>query len=158
MDQVKIGKFIASCRKEQGFTQASLADRLGITDRAVSKWETGKSLPDASNMMELCKELKISINELLTGEHIAMEEYVEKAEENFVSLKEKVDRTVKILSRISLIGCIISVPLVPLSMFLNWYYQGAWDKTWVFLISCLVAGITIINAFVCTMLKYEVNK
>ena len=55
MDQVKIGKFIAACRKEKGITQAALAEKLGITDRAVSKWETGKSLPDASIMLELCK-------------------------------------------------------------------------------------------------------
>ena len=55
MDQEKIGKFIATCRKENGFTQAALAEKLGITDRAVSKWETGKSLPDASIMLELCE-------------------------------------------------------------------------------------------------------
>ena len=73
MNQEKIGKFIASCRKECGFTQASLAEKLGITDRAVSKWETGKSIPDASIMLELCNLLEISVNELLTGEHIAME-------------------------------------------------------------------------------------
>ena len=61
MNQVKIGKFIASKRKEQGLTQLQLAEKLGITDRAVSKWETGKSLPDASLMPELCKLLKITI-------------------------------------------------------------------------------------------------
>lgn len=66
MNQEKIGKFIASCRKECGFTQASLAEKLGITDRAVSKWETGKSIPDASIMLELCNLLEISVNELLT--------------------------------------------------------------------------------------------
>lgn len=59
MNQEKIGKFIASCRKECGFTQASLAGKLGITDRAVSKWETGKSIPDASIMLELCNLLEI---------------------------------------------------------------------------------------------------
>lgn len=67
MEQVKIGKFIASKRKEQGLTQLQLAEKLGITDRAVSKWETGKSLPDASLMPELCKLLKITINDLLCG-------------------------------------------------------------------------------------------
>ena len=54
MDQIKIGKFIASCRKEQGMTQAVLAEKLGISDRAVSKWETGKSMPDSGIMLELC--------------------------------------------------------------------------------------------------------
>lgn len=82
MDMDKTGKFIAGCRKGLGLTQAALAEKLGITDRAVSKWETGKSLPDASIMLELCDILGISVNELLTGEKIAMENYKELAEKN----------------------------------------------------------------------------
>lgn len=82
MDQIKTGKFIASLRKEQGLTQAVLAEKLGITDRAVSKWETGKCLPDAAIMPELCKILGISVNELLAGEIIAMDDYKEIAEKN----------------------------------------------------------------------------
>lgn len=74
MNQEKIGKFIASCRKEQGFTQAALAEKLGITDRAVSKWETGRSLPDASIMPELCDLLNIQLSDLFRGERIAMTE------------------------------------------------------------------------------------
>jgi len=57
MNQIQIGKFISAKRKEQGLTQMQLAEKLGITDRAVSKWETGKSLPDASIMLELCSIL-----------------------------------------------------------------------------------------------------
>ena len=87
MDQEKIGKFIAQCRKENGYTQASLAEKLGITDRAVSKWENGKSMPDASIMLELCELLKINVNELLTGEHIIMDDYKEVAEKNLVEMK-----------------------------------------------------------------------
>ena len=94
MDQIKIGQFIASCRKEQGMTQANLAERLGITDRAVSKWETGKSLPDSGIMLELCGLLHISVNELLSGEKIMTEAYNKKAHElaakfreNFLSFK-----------------------------------------------------------------------
>ena len=67
MDQVKIGKFIAEKRKENDLTQVQLAERLGITDRAVSKWETGRSLPDASIMLELCALLRITVNDLLYG-------------------------------------------------------------------------------------------
>ena len=85
MNQEKIGKFIAACRKENGYTQASLAEKLGITDRAVSKWETGKSLPDASIMLELCELLKINVIELLTGEHIIMDNYKDVAEKNLVT-------------------------------------------------------------------------
>jgi transcriptional regulator with XRE-family HTH domain len=73
MDQIKIGKFIASCRKEKGMTQAYLAEKLGISDRAVSKWETGKSLPDTGIMLELCELLNINVNELLSGEKIMTE-------------------------------------------------------------------------------------
>ena len=89
MDQEKIGKFIAACRKEKGFTQASLAEKLGITDRAVSKWETGKSLPDASIMMELCELIGTNVNELLTGERIALDEYTKKAEQSLIEMQAK---------------------------------------------------------------------
>lgn len=89
MNQVKIGKFIASKRKEQGLTQLQLAKKLCITDRAVSKWETGKSLPDASLMPELCKLLKITINDLLCGEVVSVENYNEKAEKALLEMVKK---------------------------------------------------------------------
>ena len=91
MDQIKIGKFIASCRKEQGMTQAVLAEKLGISDRAVSKWETGKSLPDSGIMLELCELLKINVNELLSGERIMAESYDMRAEENLLEMKRQVE-------------------------------------------------------------------
>lgn len=91
MDQNKIGKFIASCRKEQGMTQAVLAERLGISDRAVSKWETGRSLPDSGIMLELCELLKINVNELLSGEKIMAESYDKRAEENLLAMKREVE-------------------------------------------------------------------
>ena len=68
MDQVKIGKFIAESRKKQNLTQSQLAEKLDITDKAISKWETGNSMPDTSIMIELCDILKISVYELLKGE------------------------------------------------------------------------------------------
>ena len=71
MDQIKIGKFIADCRKKEKLTQAKLAEKLGITDRAISKWETGKAMPDSSIMLELCEILNISVNDLLCGEVVA---------------------------------------------------------------------------------------
>ncbi len=81
MDQGKIGRFIATCRKENGLTQVALAEKLGITDRAVSKWENGKSLPDPSIMLELCELLGINVNELLTGKRLNMENDKEILEE-----------------------------------------------------------------------------
>lgn len=97
MDQVKIGRFVAECRKAKGLTQARLAEALGITDRAVSKWETGKSMPDASLMLPLCDILGISVNELLSGERIEMENYSKIAEENLVELKRQQEEHVKLL-------------------------------------------------------------
>ncbi len=91
MDQIKIGKFIASCRKEQGMTQAVLAEQLGISDRAVSKWETGRSMPDSGIMLELCGLLKISVNELLTGERIMAESYEKQAEENLLAMRKEIE-------------------------------------------------------------------
>ena len=73
MDQVKIGRFIAKCRKKTNLTQMQLAEKLNITDRAVSKWETGKAMPDSSIMLDLCDVLGISVNDLLCGEVVAMD-------------------------------------------------------------------------------------
>ena len=118
MDKEKIGKLISSCRKEAGLTQAALADKLGITDRAVSKWETGKSLPDASIMIELCNLLGITVNELLTGEHITMEDYKNKAEENLLEMTQKVEKRDKLILQLELwmIGSVIPL-FVGMSLF-----------------------------------------
>ena len=89
MNQTEIGKFIAKCRKEKKLTQAQLAEKLNITDRAVSKWETGKSMPDSSIMLELCKILEITVNELLSGEKVEIENYEKKVDENLIALKRK---------------------------------------------------------------------
>lgn len=89
MNQIKIGKFIAKCRKNNNLTQMQLAEKLNITDRAISKWENGKAMPDSSIMLDLCNELKISVNELLSGEMIEMNNYDKMAEENLVELKGK---------------------------------------------------------------------
>lgn len=79
MNQEAIGKFIAACRKEKNLTQMQLAEKLNITNRAVSKWETGKSCPDVSIMMKLCDILGITVNELLSAERISMENYPKKS-------------------------------------------------------------------------------
>lgn len=78
MNQEMIGKFISSCRKDKGLTQMQLAEKLNISNRAVSKWETGKSLPDASNMLELCELLGITVNELLSGERLLLWKIIRK--------------------------------------------------------------------------------
>lgn len=86
MEQEKIGRFIAELRKEKGLTQKKLAEQLNITDKAVSKWECGYSLPDNSVMINLCNVLGISVNELLSGERLSSTDYNKKAEENIMTL------------------------------------------------------------------------
>ena len=109
MNQVKIGKFIAQCRKNKNMTQAELAEKLNITDRAISKWETGKGMPDSSIMLELCNELDITVNELLSGEVIKMENYNQRAEENLLEMKKHKEETDKEMLRLEMVIGYISV-------------------------------------------------
>ena len=89
MDLIKIGKFIANCRKEKKITQEKLAEKLYITDRAISKWERGLSLPDADKMLDLCNILDINVNELLNGERIDMKDYNKKTEELLIEMAKQ---------------------------------------------------------------------
>lgn len=91
MEQEKIGQFIAAQRKEKGMTQKQLGDALKISDKTVSKWECGKGLPDISIIMPLCELLNISVNELLSGEHLTEDSYPEKAEENMMQLIQETE-------------------------------------------------------------------
>ena len=118
MNQIKIGKFIASCRKEQGMTQANLAEKLGITDRAVSKWENGKSMPDSGIMLELCELLEINVNELLSGEKIDMNNYEEKTEEN---LRQVLNRVEKILNENRVLKLAITILFI-IAMFVSFEF------------------------------------
>lgn len=113
MDQIKIGKFIAECRKKANLTQLQLAEKLGITDRAISKWETGKSLPDSSIMLELCDILNITVNDLLCGEIVTMDNYNKELENNLLEMvkqKEESDKRLLWIEIVMGICCII--PLV----------------------------------------------
>jgi transcriptional regulator with XRE-family HTH domain len=92
MDQIKIGKFIAECRKKQGLTQMQLAEKLNITDRAISKWENGRSMPDSSIMLELCGILKITVNDLLSGEKVNMENINQKNEQLLLDMAKELER------------------------------------------------------------------
>lgn len=124
MDQRKIGKFIARCRKNVNLTQLQLAEQLGITDRAVSKWETGKALPDSSIMLQLCDVLGITVNDLLSGEVVSMENYSKELESKLLEMvrqKEESDRrllalewVIGILSMLVLLIPIIIASFVPM--------------------------------------------
>ena len=108
MEQLKIGKFISEKRKAQGLTQAQLAEKLGITDRAVSKWETGRSLPDVSIMIELCSILKITVNDLLSGEVVSMEKINETTEKNLLEIIKQKEEADKRLLSVEIVIAVIS--------------------------------------------------
>ena len=113
MDQIKIGKFIAECRKKNNLTQMQLAEKLNITDRAISKCENGKGMPDSSIMLDLCKELKISVNELLSGEMIEMKNYDESVEKNLLEMvKQKEENDKRMLRMEILMGVLSILPLL----------------------------------------------
>ena len=115
MDQVKIGKFIAERRKKLNLTQMQLAEKLNITDRAISKWETGKSLPDSSIMPELCGILQITINDLLSGEVVTLDNYNKELENNLLeTIKQKELSDKRLLSAEVLIGITATVILFAL--------------------------------------------
>lgn len=108
MDQIKTGKFIAAMRKEQGLTQRQLADSLNISDKTVSKWETGKGLPEVALMVPLCDALHITVNELLCGQRLTDSDYKQKTEEVIMDLvKEREESKKKLV--LSIIVCVIGI-------------------------------------------------
>ena len=115
MDQIKIGRFIAVRRKRANLTQLQLADRLGITDKAVSKWERGITMPDTSIMLELCDILGISVNDLLCGEVVTMDNYNKELENNLLEMiKQKEQADKRLLSVEVFIGITATVVLFAL--------------------------------------------
>ena len=124
MDQIKIGRFIAERRRNSGLTQMQLGEKLNITDRAVSKWETGRAMPDSSIMLDLCALLQISVTDLLSGEVVSMEHYNEEMERNLLEMirqKEAADKQLLTLEIVTGIICILPllamvvvVPVVPM--------------------------------------------
>lgn len=141
MDQIKIGKFIAKMRKEQSYTQRQLADILGISDKTVSKWETGNGLPEVSLMMPLCDSLHINVNELLSGEHLTSFEYKNKAEENIMNLiKEREESKKKVI--FSVIICSLTI-LSGVTLFV---LSGALDmETWLRILLITIGSIVVIG-------------
>lgn len=147
MKQEMIGKFIAACRKEKGLTQMQLAEKLNITNRAVSKWETGKSMPDASLMLHLCDILGITANELLSGERIAMEDYKKRAEENLMELQEKKEKAQREYNSILKILIATFSAFFVLNMVLNYFFPEIIFNSLLGLLSIVIAIILSIKWF-----------
>ena len=166
MDQIKIGRFIAACRKRANLTQLQLADKLGITDKAISKWERGITMPDTSIMLELCDILGISVNELLSGEKINMENSTQKNEQLLLDMAKELEKknktiwssmwAIMIVSMTALIaGIFIAAFLIP---------EGVWQLVTIlcvcvlFLIPCFYAlKLEVsVGAYKCQNCGYEI--
>ena len=166
MNQIKIGEFIASQRRSKNLTQAALAEKLGITDRAVSKWERGKGLPDVSIMLDLCEIFGITVNELLSGEKISMENSNQRNEQLLLDMAKELEQknktiwtsmwAIMIVSMTALFaGIMISAFLIP---------EGVWQLVTilgiciVFLIPCFYAlKLEVsVGAYKCKNCGYEI--
>ena len=166
MNQVKIGKFIAECRKNKNMTQAELAEKLNITDRAISKWETGKGMPDSSIMLDLCNELKISVNELLSGEMISVENKNEKQEQLLLDMAKEVEKKNKIIwtSMWGIMGVSFTALFAGISISTFLIPEGVWQLVTilgicvVFLIPCFYAlKLEVsVGAYKCKNCGYEI--
>ncbi len=147
MNQIKIGKFIAECRKQKSLTQMQLSEKLGITDKAVSKWERGIAMPDSSIMLKLCNILGISVNELLNGEKINMENNNEKNEQLLLDMAKELKNKDKIIWNamwtiitVSIIGLIGGLAIVNFFMPEGpWMLVAILSLCVLFLIPCFYA-------------------
>ena len=142
MDQVKIGRFIADRRKRANLTQMQLAEKLNITDRAISKWENGKSLPDSSIMLELCDVLGISVNDLLSGEVVTMENYNKEIEKNLLDMiKQKEQADKRLAAAEVFIGITATIVLLALVFVAAFVQMETWLK-----IALIVSGFILFLA------------
>lgn len=137
MDQNKTGKFIAGERKRKALTQKQLAEALGISDKTISKWERGGGFPEVSLLLPLCRELDITVNELLAGERVAEEDYKKKAEENMMNLVKEAQESRKKIILSALVAALAILAALPLVV-----VAGALEmETW---LRCLLIGIGLV--------------
>ena len=153
MDQLKIGKLIAECRKEKALTQLQLAEKLGITDKAVSKWERGIAMPDSSLMLPLCEILGISVNELLSGEKMMMEQNNLKHEQLLLEMAKELEKKNKTLWRSMWVIMIVSMVALFAGLLIAAFLipEGVWQ---------VVAILGICVVFLCPCfyaLKLEIS-
>ena len=153
MNQIKIGKFIAECRKRKNLTQMQLSEKLGITDKAVSKWERGIAMPDTSIMLDLCDILGISVNELLSGEKIIMENNNQKTEQLLLDMAKELEKKNKTIWASMWAIMIISITVLIAGIFIAAFLipEGVWQLVTI-LGSCVVFFIPCFYA-----LKLEVS-
>ena len=166
MDQLKIGKFIAECRKQKNLTQMQLSEKLGITDKAISKWERGIAMPDSSIMLELCDILGISVNELLSGEKNSMENNNQNNEQLLLDMAKEIEDKNKTIWRAMWVIMIASITALLAGIFAAAFLipAGPWQLVAilgacvVFLIPCFYAlKLEVsVGAYKCKNCGYEI--
>ena len=166
MDQIKIGRFIADCRKKANLTQMQLAEKLSITDKAVSKWERGVAMPDTSIMLALCDILGISVNELLSGEKINMENNNQKNEQLLLDMAKELEKKNKTVWSSMWAIMIVSMTALLAGIFVARFLipEGVWQLVTIlgvcvlFLIPCFYAlKLEVsVGAYKCQNCGYEI--
>ena len=166
MNQIKIGRFIAACRKKANLTQMQLADKLGITDKAISKWERGIAMPDTSIMLELCSILGISVNELLSGEKINMEQNNQKNEQLLLDMAKELEQKNKTIWSSMWAIMIVSMTALLAGILIAAFFipEGVWQLVTIvgvcvlFLIPCFYAlKLEVsVGAYKCSHCGYEI--
>ncbi len=152
MNQTKIGFFIAECRKEQSLTQLQLANKLLVTDRAVSKWERGKGMPDVSIMLDLCEIFGITVNELLCGEKIDMKKD-NNDQKLLLDMAKEIEQKNKIIWTNMWIIMIVSM----IALFAGIFVAGFLIPEGIWQLIC-VLGVTILFLIPCFYaLKLEIS-
>lgn len=139
MDQIKIGGFIAEERKRKRYTQKILSEKLGISDKTISKWERGNGFPEVSLLIPLCSELDITVNELLSGERVSEEQYRKKAEENMVNLVKEAQENKKKIILSVMVGILTILATVPLFI-----VAGMFDMSTGVRIAFIAIGIVVV--------------
>jgi len=160
MDQEKIGKFIAACRKERNLTQEQVAEKLGVSNKTVSRWENGNNFPDVSLLQPLCELLNVSVNELLLGERIPEDNYRKKVEESTLRILEecrfsiesgkyfeKNETTIDLsfFSTVTLVFMILKL-------------TGTITWSWLWILSPLLIGLVICGIITAVVLLFVKNK
>ncbi len=147
MDQIKIGKFIQEKRKEKELTQSELAEKLCVTDRAISKWENGICIPDASNIMELCKILNITINDLYSGEVVDMKDNEKLLENNLLEMaKIKEEKDKQLLDLEVVIGFISTITFLVLVFIASYIEMDSWLRIILIVVGSVVFAYGVSNA------------
>lgn len=143
MDQIKIGKFISEERKTKQLTQRQLAEKLGISDKTISKWECGNGFPEVSLLLPLCTELNITVNELLSGERLQEADYKKKAEENMLNLVKEAQESKKKIILSALVAALGVIGGLPLFILSSAFEMQLWLRVLLTALGCLTLALGI---------------